>query len=302
MSISLGSPRRDKTVRLELLETSVKLVRMGTGGDERRARRLFREQDGCVDAFGVGGTNLHITTPWRHYPLHSGLRLVRDVRKTPYTDGRVLQAVLEAQVIRNMEKKIGSLIPRRNVFLVEAASSYGMLLSFLEAGYECVFGDLMFALGLPIPLRTKRGLDTAIRCLLPVVGRLPIRMLYSTGKSQHYNQPRYMKYFQECDVIAGDFLYIRRHLPPDMQGKVVVTNTTTPEDVAFLKSRGIRFLVTTTPVFEGRSFGTNALEAALIAAAGKGRPLTNEEMKPILSKAGIGPVIRDLEFGGKGAP
>ena len=58
-------------------------------------------------------------------------------------------------------------------------------------------------------------------------------------------------------------------MPDDMRGKVVVTNTTTPEDVAMFRECGVKYLVTTTPVLEGRSFGTNMMEAALVAACGR---------------------------------
>jgi hypothetical protein len=83
-------------------------------------------------------------------------------------------------------------------------------------------------------------------------------------------------------------------MPADMEGKIIVTNTTTEEDVAFMKERGIAYLVTTTPVFDGRSFGTNAFEAALIAAAGKGRVLENAELASLIDEIGIEPTIRDL--------
>ena len=47
--------------------------------------------------------------------------------------------------------------------------------------------------------------------------------------------------------------------------ELVVTNTTTPQDVELFRKCGVKYLVTTTPVLEGRSFGTNMMEAALIA-------------------------------------
>ena len=40
-----------------------------------------------------------------------------------------------------------------------------------------------------------------------------------------------------------------------------VTNTTTEHDVKMLKDKGLIWLVTTTPRLEGRSFGTNVIEA-----------------------------------------
>jgi hypothetical protein len=75
---------------------------------------------------------------------------------------------------------------------------------------------------------------------------------------------------------------------------MIVTNTTTPDDVAFLKERGVKYLVTTTPVLDGRSFGTNMFEAALVAAAGKNRVLSNEELNQIIDDLNITAQIQDL--------
>jgi hypothetical protein len=79
-----------------------------------------------------------------------------------------------------------------------------------------------------------------------------------------------------------------------MQGKVVVTNTTTPDDVEFFRKCGIKYLVTTTPVLDGRSFGTNMMEAALVAVSGKGRPLTWAEYNELLDKLGFEPQLQEL--------
>ena len=67
-----------------------------------------------------------------------------------------------------------------------------------------------------------------------------------------------------------------------------------PDDGEFLKKRGVKYLVTTTPVIEGRSFGTNMLEAALVAAAGKKRVLSNEELNQIIDDLSITAQVQDL--------
>ena len=294
LSISLGSPSRDKTVELALLGEKVRLQRIGTNGDEKKARALYRDMDGTVDAFGVGGIDLYIHMPWKSYPLHGALRLVQDVRRTPVVDGTSLRRVLERKVMQLVESRIGKYIQKKKAFLVEAITRAGMLESFLEAGYECVYGDLMFALSIPIPLHSLKAVHRLARILLPIVGHMPISFLYSTGESQEVVVPKYENLYKEASVIAGDWLYIKKHIPEDMEGKVIVTNTTTPEDIEFMRRRGIRYLVTTTPVYEGRSFGTNALEAAITAAAGKGRPLSCEELEGLIREIGIESAIQEI--------
>jgi hypothetical protein len=56
----------------------------------------------------------------------------------------------------------------------------------------------------------------------------------------------------------------------------------------------VRYLVTTTPRLEGRSFGTNMMEAALVAVAGKGRPLTQPELAEMIERLGLRPHIERI--------
>jgi len=294
VSISLGSTTRDKAVEIDLLGETVRIERIGTNGDEAKARQMFREMDGKVDAFGVGGIDLGVHTPWKFYPLHGALKLVQDVKQTPYVDGSGLKETLEARVMQWVEQKIGDKIQPKTAFLVAGITRYGMTESFIKAGYQCVFGDLMFGLDIPIAIRSMSSLNTTARILMPIVGRMPLSMLYPTGEKQEQVTPKYEKFYQGNTVIGGDFLYVKQHMPEDMHGKIIVTNTTTPADVEFLRKRGIKYLVTTTLSFDGRTFGTNMMEAALVAVAGKKRVLTTDELNALIDQLGFEPQLQEL--------
>jgi hypothetical protein len=294
VSISLGSSKRDKQVEIELMGQHLCLERIGTDGDVERAAALFAELDGEVDAFGLGGINLEILTPWKSYPLVQARRLIRHVRHTPVVDGGMLKATLERQAMTVVEQEIGDQIWPKTALITVAIERSGLTQGFVDAGYACVFGDLMFSLGIPFPVRRLVTLQRTARVLLPAARRIPISWLYPTGEKQDRNQPKYEKYYRWATVVAGDFLYVRQHMPLRMDGKVVVTNTTTAADIDFLSRRGVRYLVTTTPVFDGRSFGTNLLEAALVAAGGKGRRLTYAELEEMLAQLALRPQIREL--------
>jgi hypothetical protein len=250
--------------------------------------------DGQVDAFGVGGTDLGLQVGDRYYPLRAAQKMVSGVKKTPLVDGGGVRGVLERQVMQRVEAKIGDRIAPKRAMIACAVDRYDMALSFHRAGYEAVYGDLMFSLGIPIPLRGLDSLKRLARILLPVVGRLPMRFIYPTGEKQQKIVPRYKKWYRWASAIAGDFHYIKRHLPDRLDGKVIVTNTTTAADLALLEARGVRYLVTTTPRFEGRSFGTNVIEAALTAVADKGRPLTPDEIREFLDQLGFRPEVTRL--------
>ena len=294
VSISLGSSKRDKTVELKLSEQTIRIERIGCDGDEKRARALFAELDGQVDALGVGGVELYVRVADKQYPLRSGLNLVKEVKKTPYTDGRGLKYTLERQLFQLVEPHLATPITPRKAMMPLAADRYGMAESLHRAGFELAFCDLMFGLEMPIAVTDITKLRRLAGLLLPVIGLLPIRLLYPTGQNQDKNVPKFEEWFHYGPVIAGDFLYIRRHMPLDLQGKIILTNTTTEADVELLRERGVVYLVTSTPRLEGRSFGTNIMEAALIAYAGQGRPLTDNELQQLINQLELKPSILRL--------
>jgi hypothetical protein len=294
VSVSLGSSSRDHKVTLQLLGQEMTVDRIGTDGDIEKAIQLYNELDGQVDALGVGGIDLTLRVRDRHYPLYQALKLVKDVKHTPVVDGGGLKHTLERRVMQFVEQEIGDEISPKRGMLASSVDRFGMALSFAEAGYDMVYADLMFALGLGIPLRTIRSVEILAAILLPILGHLPISFVYPTGEKQTINEPKWEEYYQWASVVAGDFLYIKRHMPLRMDGKVIVTNTTTQEDVKMLTERGVKYLVTTTPRLEGRSFGTNVMEGALVSVAEKGRKLTTSELEKLIKELDLEPAIEKL--------
>jgi len=251
--------------------------------------------DGNVDAFGVGGIDLGLTVAGRYYPLYDAQQLVAGVRQTPVVDGGGLKITLERGIAQFIEQEIGDEIQPKRVLITSGVDRYGSALSFDEAGYDMIVGDLGFALGIPIPIRSLRGLHVVARIVAPLAGRLPLEFLYPTGEKQEQIVPKYGKWYNWATVVSGDCLYIKHHMPDRLDGKVIATNTTTPADVEAFHERGVRYLVTSTPRLEGRSFGTNMMEAALVAIAGKGRPLTTDELDEMLKRLGLKPTLQRLD-------
>jgi hypothetical protein len=294
VSISVGSSRRDHKAVACLLGQEISLERIGTDGDVSRAQALYRELDGHVDAFGVGGYDLALRVRNRVYQLHWAQRMVKPIAKTPVVDGTRLRQIHERRMVHMMIDAIGDEIPTKRAMQVEGVSRFGMAAGFIDRGYEVLFGDLMFGLGLPIPIYSVQALERIARLLVPVVAWLPMEWLTPTGERQEHNKPRWVKQWEWASVVGGDFLHIRTAMPLDVRSKIVVTNTTTAQDVEFCRQRGLKYLVTTTPRFDGRSFGTNVLEAAIVALSGKGRPLDEDELGHVLDRLALRPTIQRL--------
>jgi hypothetical protein len=87
VSVSLGSSQRDKSVKVNLNGQEILVERIGTDGDIQKARQLYLDLDGKVDAFGVGGMDLYLRMDDRAYPLHAALKLVSGFKQAPLCDG-----------------------------------------------------------------------------------------------------------------------------------------------------------------------------------------------------------------------
>lgn len=293
VSVSLGSPDRDKRVIVTFKGESVEVERIGTGGDVAKAQQMFAELDGQVDALGVGGVDLVLRLHGREYPLRAALKLVKDVHRTPVVDGRGLKHTLERRVFELAAEELGGVPHFRCAFVPVAVDRPGLAEAAADVADEVIFGDLMFALDLPIAIRGLRRYHRIARILLPFVSYFPMSMLFY-GSGGYKPEPRYECTWNEADLIAGDFLFMRKYMPEDLTGKLVVTNTTTDENIDLLRERGVETVITTTPRYEGRSFGTNMMEAALTAYAGKGRPLTDDELNALIDALGLRPGVHRL--------
>lgn len=294
VSVSLGSTGRDHEVENVVYGCRLLIQRFGTDGDLSRAAELLRGLDGKVDALGLGGVNLYLRAGKRRYQLRDGARLAAQVRRTPLVDGSGIKDTVEKELVRLIQKEAGW--PRRGqvVLIVSALDRWALAESLVEAGCRLMIGDALFALGLPVPFYSLNAFNAAARALLPLLCQLPIGFLYPLGKRQETSKPRFKQFYQKADIIAGDFHFLRYHLPADLAGKSIITSTVTAEDVLELKKKGAEWLVTAGPSFAGRSYGSNVLEAICVTLLGGGAAANPVLYPGLLSEIGWGPRLEKL--------
>ncbi|HMK09523.1 MAG TPA: hypothetical protein VK449_10900, partial [Anaerolineales bacterium] len=201
VSISIGSAKRDKAVEITLLGQPVRIERIGTDGDMDKAAHLFEKLDGQVDAFGVGGADLAVVVAGKVYPLYSVLPMVRYIRKTPVVDGAGLKNTIESGLAQFLDEHIPGGVPVKRVLITAGADRWGMTTSFTAAGYECLFADLMFGLGLPIALHSVSAVKRLAALVMPIAGRLPFSWVYPTGEKQEERRPKWEDSYAWASVI-----------------------------------------------------------------------------------------------------
>ncbi len=268
VSVSLGSAKRDTDQVIDLLGQQVRIERRGVGGDIASARALIASLDGQVDAIGLGGIDLFVQWAGARYYVREARGLAQAAVRTPVVCGAGLKHTLERRSIELLAPSLGW--RDRRVLVASAVDRFGLTEALVQHGADLRFGDLAFLLGLPVFLRSPRTLDAVARTVAPVVVQLPFSWIYATGSKQDRTttSERYRWVYDWAEVIAGDWHLIRRYAPARLDGLTILTNTTTRDDVAFLRNAGAARLVTTTPRYTGRSLATNLLEAALVAVHG----------------------------------
>ena len=261
LSVSLGSSTRDHTTETEFMGEHFWISRQGTDGDFEKYLQMYREYDGKVDAFGIGGAEFYVQVNGHRYYWRE-LQRVRDVIKlSKVGDGNGLKHLLAPYAIQTLRDH-GIELCGKKALKTTAVDRYGLAKALVEVGCDVTFGDLMFGLGAPIPIHSLRSVHILATILLPILTHLPFSWVYPVGdKQEREPSKKYSRFYEEADVIAGDFLQVWSNLPDDLSGKIIITNTTTAKNVEELQKRNLHILVTTTPRLEGRSFGTNVMEA-----------------------------------------
>ncbi|MBQ7318321.1 MAG: quinate 5-dehydrogenase [Phascolarctobacterium sp.] len=284
ISISLGSSERDAKAVVKLGDVEALVERRGTDGDFAKARQLMEQYDGRADAIGLGGTDLYVYAGKQRYTFRESARLIANVRQTPVLDGSGLKNSLERRLIAKLAAEEVVDFRNKKVLLVCGVDRFGMAEALQEEGAQLTFGDLLFALNIDKPIRSLKALAWWAKLLAPVLTKLPVSWLYPMGKEQQVRTPKFPQYFLENDIIAGDFHFIRRFMPESLPEKIIITNTVTAADRKLLKEAGVKLLITTTPCLDGRSFGTNVMEALLVAVKGERKPLAPAEYIALLEQ------------------
>ena len=277
VSVSIGSSKRDHSVELELLGETFRISREGFDGDMQAAKRRFQELDGKVDALGMGGMDSYLLIDGRRY---------------------YFRGPIEGSTVSFLRDELGLDVRDKLVVMPCSVDRWGMAQAFHDAGANVVAGDLIFTVGIDKWIRDWQSLRRLIRVAAPIIMALPFSMIYPTGDEQEKApkpKPFVESMFHDADIVAGDWQYVRKYMPQDMSGKWVVTNTTTPEDVELCRERGVELMITSTPRLNGRSFGTNVIEATMVALDGAKGELSPQRYRELLDAVGFKPDVLWLQ-------
>lgn len=269
VSVSLGSSKRNKSQEVEILGEHFNIERIGTDGDMQKFGQMFRDLDGKVDALGVGGADIWVVIDKKRYAFREIVKLVAGATKTPVVDGSGLKHTLERETVKTLQADGTVDFKKEVVLLMSAVDRFGMAQALDAIGGQVIYGDLLFGIGLPIQLHSYKAVRRLGKIVLPLITKLPFKWFYPTGEKQDERKPKYESVWQAATLIAGDTLYIRRYASDNLKDKTILTQTVRKADLDWLKSAGVKRVITTTPVMGGETFATNVMEGVIVALLGK---------------------------------
>lgn len=271
------------------------LERIGTDGDMKAFKAKFEELDGKVDAMGIGGADLYLVSGERKFAFREIAHCISGVKQTPVVDGSGLKHTLERKSIEFLSESHQIDFAKEKVFLVSAVDRYGMAQALDKVCPDVIYGDLLFGIGLNLPIRTYAGVQRLANVLLPVITKLPFKWFYPTGEKQDQRTPKFQKEWDDRTFICGDSLFILRFAPDRLDGKTILTQSVRAANLEYFKSAGVKQLITTTPVVGNETFATNVMEAAIVALLGKGQtPLLESEYEEVLGRMNWKPNVIQL--------
>jgi hypothetical protein len=295
ISISMGSSSRDHTTEAEFLGENFQLSRRGTDGDIKAYFRELAKWDGRVDGIGLGGMEFYVMAGRRKYYLREAKQVWKVVKQAHVGDGNGIKSILAPLALQTLVD-YGFDLKGKKALKTSAVDRWGMAQALVDFGCQVTFGDLMFILGWNIPIHSLRTVKLLASFIAPGLVQLPFTWLYPLGSAQDKEpSTKFASYYEEADIIAGDFIHIWSSLPDELTGKVIITNTTTSKNVAELQKRNLHILVTTTPRLNGRSFGTNVMETVLRVLIDKPyHQVTDNNFRDLMQQVGLKPELHVL--------
>jgi predicted amino acid dehydrogenase len=296
--IHLG--RGDEFVDISFLGQTIRVERVGCGGDIEQATLLISAYDGRVDAIGLEGMPASIQLGGAQRPHLVGETLSSSARISPVVDGSGVRTGLERWGVTLADRAQPGIFSQKRILLVPGLNHDSLAQALKRHSEYIRYADPVVYFALPdFPgIGSRRMLKQVAGPTLEQLKDAPFRRI--SPQPDRMGTPRAVRPFVWADVLAGDIGAIRRYAPLRLDHKTVVVNSASEEDIEDLRQRGVSIVTALIPNIDGignrRGWGEASVEAILAALRpDPDSPLTEDTYLDLIADLDWKPDIRYLQ-------
>ncbi len=268
-SISLGPFSLDCNFRTKFLGHDFEVVRIGTDNDFKAAEKLVIEWRDKVDAIGLGLVHDHYSVGTRYFHQRDTARLEKLAGDTLVSTGVRLREIVQEWSLRSAQHELGNFFNNAKVLFLSGAANYRLASVMGEFTQNLSFADPVLQFGAPGLLHSLRALELYAAGSHPVLRVGPEDHLPSLAPARRFNRSLLKKAVRDADAIIASYHQLERYGPDELEGKVVLTSTISPDRLQTLKERGVRAIIDCSIQLFEQTVGLNVVEAMILAALGK---------------------------------
>ncbi len=268
-SISLGPFSLDCNFRAKFLGHDFEVVRIGTDNDFKAAEKLVIEWRDKVDAIGLGLVHDHYSVGTRYFHQRDTARLEKLAGDTLVSTGVRLREIVQEWSLRSAQHELGNFFNNAKVLFLSGAANYRLASVMGEFTQNLSFADPVLQFGAPGLLHSLRALELYAAGSHPVLRVGPEDHLPSLAPARRFNRSLLKKAVRDADAIIASYHQLERYGPDELEGKVVLTSTISPDRLQTLKERGVRAIIDCSIQLFEQTVGLNVVEAMILAALGK---------------------------------
>jgi predicted amino acid dehydrogenase len=268
ISISLGSTSQDFSFTTRLLGQTLRVRRLGTGGNLAQASRLLRHWDGKADAIGLGVVKDSGRLRAQTLGDVQVNRLKAVARHTPVSTGARLREVLLEWAVRHAQTELGHYFDNARVLFFSGITHHKLAMAMQEFTPNLSFADPLLQLGVPKLLTSLEALGLYASGAHYVAGWQPPRVVPDALQRRW---ARYVlgKAMAKATVVVAPVHDLDDFGLEELAGKTIITTNVNDERLAHFKEAGVAMVVDGSPVLAGHVLGPEMLDAMILAATGK---------------------------------
>ncbi|MCB1847120.1 MAG: hypothetical protein KDI04_06940 [Halieaceae bacterium] len=269
-SISLGPSGLDAKFRTRFLGHQFEVQRIGTDNDLKAARDLVRQWCDKVDAIGLGMVHDHYWVGTNYFRQQDTATLEQAAGDTLVSTGARLREIVQEWSLRSAQAELDQFFNNAKVLFLSGATNYRLASVMAEYTDNLSFADPVLQFGAPGVLQSLRALELYAAGSHPVLRFSPEGgLLPSLAPGRLVNRFLLRRAVRDADAIVASWHQLERYGAAELDGKVVLTSTISPERLQALKERGVRVVVDCSIQLFEQTVGLNVVEAMILAALGK---------------------------------